>query len=500
MYKMTVAMLIVTSPLCHAQDRGHITVKMSDEARKIAAAAEKWNEAWRCNDKESLVELMRPEDPRFPDQILRVGKQLSAYFDDNPYKCLIISLSEQTPSMAMVHLYPMSLPGRQISFGLAMSKQDGKWYVQGASGVEIDDLAIHYRKWADKFEKHEIWYDEKAPEWLKPGQKESEVAKKIAEIKVTDRKLYQESYGHLLADINKELFEGGRLQRSQLLKAIHKIRLSVIFNDSSIKPLRSCLKSEDVGMTNLARKMYLELRQEVREQRERDASKIPQSAEEYRVLSEEYSRKVSKLDKALVGYRSKQIYSDFLEVLEKEVLPVVHKGRTAGEQKGRIYRQEPNAFKNSTFDEKKSQPAIADIEAAVLKGIYEEFVGAVDEGILRLPDDKQSRIFYWAGLAEFKSRQELIEKPYEEHCPFEEGTMEYYQFMDAVGQSCMQLWSPLMRMVEQLSYELEDAREEVEIMYKWLELGSKNRGNAKMPELYEEPYLNKIKELSKMEG
>jgi len=246
--------------------------------------------------------------------------------------------------------------------------------------------------------------------------------------------------------------------------------------------------------------MYGPLKRKVREKLETDASKIPHSPEEFKVLADTYRKKVNELDKALAKYRSKEIFSDFLDVLENEVFPLIHKGKIAGEQEGKIYRQDPNAFKKSAFDEEESKPAIIDICAAALKGIYEKFGRAVEEGDLRLPYDEQNKIFYWAGVQGFQSRQELIEKPYEEHCPFEQGTMEYYQFMDEVGQCCVMVSSPLMIMIKQLPDELEDAKEEVEIMYKWLEAGKDGRGEAELPEPYKEPYLNEIDELAVKEG
>lgn len=109
-------------------------------------------------------------------------------------------------------------------------------------------------------------------------------------------------------------------------------------------------------------------------------------------------------------------------------------------------------------------------------------------------------IFYRGGVTQIQSRQKLAGKPYEEHCPYEQGTMEYFQFMDEVGQSCVLISSPLMIMIKQLPDELEDAKEEVEIMHKWLEAGRGSSGKAAMPALYKEAYLNEIDELAIKEG
>ena len=78
--------------------------------------------------------------------------------------------------------------------------------------------------------------------------------------------------------------------------------------------------------------------------------------------------------------------------------------------------------------------------------------------------------------------------------------MEYYQFMGAVGEGCTMALSPLGQMIYQLPDELEDAKEEVEIMHKWLEAGRGSRGKAAMPALYKEAYLNEIEELAVKEG
>ncbi len=72
--------------------------------------------------------------------------------------------------------------------------------------------------------------------------------------------------------------------------------------------------------------------------------------------------------------------------------------------------------------------------------------------------------------------------------------------VDEVGQCCVMVSSPLMIMIKQLPDELEDAKEEVEIMHKWLEAGRGSRGKAAMPALYKEAYLNEIDELAVKEG
>ncbi len=491
---------VIAGPAKKEKPVGHISARMSDEVKGIASVADQWHAAWRNNDRETFVGLMRPAKAKLADNMLREGKRMFAEAEGISETCLMVSRTDQEPSIATVHLYPMTLGYRRASVEISMSRQDGKWYVLAAKYIEVDDLASHYRRWADKYDKYEIWYDANAPEWLRPGQKESEVAKKIAEIKVRDSKLYEESYGHLLADIRKELSEGSRLQRSQLLKVIRKHGVSTLFDESFIGPLKACLKSEDAEVVKLAREMYGHLKEKVRRKLETDASKIPHSPEEFRALADKYSEKVSELGKALARYRSKAIFRDYLDVLENEVFPLIHKGKIAGEQKDKRFRQDRDTFKKSAYDEKESHPARIDICAAVLKGIYEKFAAAVEEGTLRLPDDEQNMIFYGTGMVLFQSRQKLVEKPYEEHCPFEQGTTEYYQFMHAVGRSCVPLSSPLMTMIKQLPDELEDAKEEVEIMHKWLEAGKGSRGKAAMPALYKEAYLNEIDELAVKEG
>ena len=486
---------VIAGPAKKEKPVGHISATMSDEVKGIASVADQWHAAWRNNDRETFVGLMRPENPKVPDYLLELGKRVFAEVEGISETCLMVSRTDQEPSIATVHSYPISVPDLQIGFAVAMTKQDGKWYVQAAEGIAVNDIVTHSQRWADKYDKYEIWYDPNAPEWLRPGQKESEIAKNIAEIKVEDRKLYQDSYGHLLADINKELLKGNRLQKSQLLKVIRKKGLSTLFDESFVMPLRSCLKSEDVEMVKLARKMYGHLKKKVRRKLETDASKIPHSPEEFRVLADKYSEKVSELEKALAKYRSKEIFSDFLDVVEKEVFPLIRKGRIARGQWGKMYKQDPDAFK-STFDEKESGSAMMDIIAAALKGIYEKFNRAVKEGDLCFPYDEQKQIYYWAIWPEIRSRQKLIEKPYEKHCPFEKGTVEYYQFMGAVGQGCTMALSPLWQMILQLPEELDDQKEEVEIMHKWLEAGRGSRGKAAMPALYKEAYLNEIDELA----
>ncbi len=491
---------VIAGPAKKEKPVGHISARMSDEVKGIASVADQWHAAWRNNDRETFVGLMRSANSKLADNMLLQGKRLFAEAEGISETCLMVSRTDQSPSIATVHLYPMSLGGRRASIEISMSRQEGKWYVLAAKYIEVDDLASHYQRWADKYDKYEIWYDANAPEWLRPGQKGSEVAKKIAEIKVSDRKLYEESYGHLLGDIRKELSEGSRLQRLQLLKVIRKRGLSTLFEESVIGPLKACLKSKDAEVVKLAREMYGHLKKEVRRKLETDASKIPHSPEEFRSLADKYSEKVSELEKALAKYRSKAIFSDYLDVLENEVFPLIHKGKIAGEQEGKRRSQDPDAFKNSAYDEKESKPAIIDICAAALKGIYGKFGTAVEEGTLRLPDDEQNMIFYGTAMILFQSSEKLVEKPYEEHCPFEQGTMEYYQFMDDVGQSCVLISSPLMIMIKQLPDELEDAKEEVEIMYKWLEAGKGRRGDVAMPALYKEAYLNEIDELAVKEG
>ncbi len=491
---------VIAGPAKKEKPVGHISSRMSDEVKGIASVADRWYAAWRNNDRETFVGLMRPENPKVPDYLLELGKRFFAEAEGISETCLMVSRTDQEPSIATVHSYPSSLPGRQIGFAVAMTKQDGKWYVQATEGIAVNDIVTHSQRWADKYDKYEIWYDPNAPEWLRPGQKESEVAKKIAEIKVRDSKLYEESYGHLLADIRKELSEGSRLQRSQLLKVIRKHGVSTLFDESFIGPLRACLKSEDAEVVKLAREMHGHLKKKVRRKLETDASKIPHSPEEFRALADKYSEKVSELEKALARYRSKAIFSDYFDVLENEVFPLMHKGKIAGEQEGKRYRQDRDAFKKSTYDEKESRPARIDICAAVLKGIYEKFAAAVEEGTLRIPDDEQDLIYYRTTMVLFQSSQKLVEKPYEEHCPFEQGTTEYYQFMHAVGRSCVPMSLPLMTMIKQLPDELEDAKEEVEIMHKWLEAGRGSRGKAAMPALYKEAYLNEIEELAVKEG
>jgi murein L,D-transpeptidase YcbB/YkuD len=401
--KRLVAMTaIMISVLGYAQDTEQVSTQMNDEVKEIASVANKWHNAWQSNDKKAFLELMRPEKPELAENLLKQSAQLFAYLEDTPHRCLIVSRTEQRPAYAEVRSYPRSPkagPGRKLSFVTVMTKQDDKWYVQRARSIDVNKIATHYRQWSEEYQKYEIWYDKNAPDWLRPGQKESELAKKIAALEARYRTQYKDRYGHLLADIRKELLEGNRLQRSQLLEVIQQKQLWILFDESFVGPLRACLKSEDYGVVQLARDLYVPLKKEVRRKLETDASKIPHSAEEFKALSEEYSRKVSKLDKALAGYRSKQIYRDFLEVLEKEVLPLYDKGRTAGRQMHKMYERDPNAFKKSAFDEKESSPAIIDICAAVLKGTYEQFGKAVKEGSMRLPDDEQNKIFYWSSLA-----------------------------------------------------------------------------------------------------
>jgi hypothetical protein len=72
--------------------------------------------------------------------------------------------------------------------------------------------------------------------------------------------------------------------------------------------------------------------------------------------------------------------------------------------------------------------------------------------------------------------------------------------MNEVGMGCKLALSPLMTMIKQLPDELEDVREEVEIMHKWLETGEGSRGEIEIPELYKEPYLNEIENLAIREG
>ena len=500
MKKMLVAIGIMISGFCYGEGVGHISARMSDEVKGIASVADQWHAAWRNNDRETFVGLMWPAKAKLADNMLREGKRLFAEAEGISETCLMVSRTDQAPSIATVHLYPMSVGYRRVSVEISMSRQDGKWYVLAAKYIGVDDLASHYRRWADKYDKYEIWYDANAPEWLRPGQKESEVAKKIAEIKVSDSKLYGKSYGHLLGDIRKELSEGSRLQRSQLLKVIRRHGVSTLFDESFVGPLRACLKSEDAEVVKLARGMYGHLKKKVRRKLETDASKIPHSLEEFRVLADKYSEKVSELEKALGEYRSKAIFGDYLDALEKEIFPLIHKGRIAGEQEGKMRSQDRDAFKKSAYDEKESKPAIIDICAAAVKSLYGKFGTAVEEGTLRLPDDEQNMIFYGTAKILFQSSEKLVKKPYEDHCPYEQGTMEYFQFMDEVGQCCVMVSSPLMIMIKQLPDELEDAKEEVEIMHKWLEAGRGSSGKSAMPALYKEAYLDEIDELAIKEG
>jgi hypothetical protein len=494
MKKMAITLVIMISAFCYGQGTGLITVEKSDEVEAILKVANKWHHAWMNSDEKTFRELMKPAETSMQDRMFSFGKQISPYLDGTPLKCLMASRTVQEPLIATVHLYPMLLAGRLNPFAIQMSKQEGKWYVLGAGGIQINDLVTHHRQWAKEHARHEIWYDENAPEWLKPGQKDSVAAEKINEIKVKDRKLYQESYGYLLAEINNELLKGDRLQRSQLLTVIRQKRLSMLFDESSVKPLRACLKSEDAEVVKLARRMHEDLKKKIRRKKKADTSKVPGSAEEFKILADTYKRKVAELDKSLAEYRSKKIFSDFITVLDDEVFPLIYKGRLAGEKMGEMRKKDPEVYKKSTFG-KNDREALLDISAAALKGIYEKFDKSVKQGQLELPYGEQEKIYYWGSLMQFRTRQKLIEKPYEKHCPFAEGTFEYYQFLHQAGQACTMASSPLIEMIKQLPDELADAKEEVEIMHTWLQRGYANRGKTEIPKLYKEPYLNKIDEL-----
>ncbi len=157
MKKMLVGIGIMLSGFCYGEGVGPVSARMSDEVKGIASVADQWHGAWRNNDRETFVGLMRPEDPKLPDGMLELGKRLFVEAEGMSETCLMVSRTDQAPSIATVHSYPISLPALQVGFSMAMIKQDGKWYVQAADGIAVNDIVTHYQRWADEYEEYEIW-------------------------------------------------------------------------------------------------------------------------------------------------------------------------------------------------------------------------------------------------------------------------------------------------------------------------------------------------------
>ena len=61
---------VIAGPAKKEKPVGHISATMSDEVKGTASVADRWYAAWRNNDRETFVGLMRPENPKVPDYLL----------------------------------------------------------------------------------------------------------------------------------------------------------------------------------------------------------------------------------------------------------------------------------------------------------------------------------------------------------------------------------------------------------------------------------------------